>query len=309
MLIIHSMTGLTTLTIGDVLSDEAEQLCRASPHQGTPKVPNASTSLFTQQSKAGYGPGHSVIRRWPRVKLPAAWGKRNRAVLLEEKISPSIWEILKEVDMTFASLKFHTCNSLLSLSIRSNDNGNEGAFRDIGQKILTRIMRLASLVFLIHWSKHKTHEDFLDAVNTLKSSDIRVEYTSEDSESTINHDITMLVPRDTRIPISKKLSGTSEGAVLTMVNTKATGNSQRSYQGFTSQILGKTVQTVDQCIDLAVEHSSKSSEPLSIADLNKVLATESNLAWPQMAASHLAQVKLLLRLLFVSCLARYEDDL
>lgn len=307
------MTSLTDLktsafTIGDLLTLEAEQLCRASPVKGTPKAPNASTSLLTQQSKSGFGPGHSVVRPWPSEKLPTAWGQRNRAVLLEETISPSIWKILEGVNPSLSYLKFRTLHSLLP-SMRSNDNGNEPAFRDIGQKLLTRIMSIALLVFLNHWSKHQTHKDFLAAVQTLHVSDIKVEYTSEDSDTTIIHDIAALVARRTPIPILKELAGTSEGAVLTMLNNKSTGNSQFKYQGFTSESFGRTVQTVDQCIQLAVEHSSKSLEPLSIAKLNEFLAEESKFAWPQMAASHLAQVRFFLELLFVSCLVCYGDDL
>jgi len=284
---------MSAFTIRDLLTLEAEQLCQASPEKGTPKMPNASTSLFTQQSKNRYGPGHSVVRPWPSEKLPTAWGERNRTVLLEETISPSIWKTLEDVDPILSYLKFRTLHSHLP-SIRLNDKGNEPAFRDIGQKLVTHIMGMALLAFLNHWSKHETHEDFLTAIKTLQVADIKVEYTSEDSESTIIHDIAALVAHCTPIPLSKELSGTSEGAVLTIVNTKSTGNSQFKYQGFTLESFGRTVQTLDQCIDLAVEHSSESSEPLSIAKLNEFLAKESKLAWPQMAASHLAQVRLFL---------------
>ena len=137
---------------------------------------------------------------------------------------------------------------------------------------------MALLAFLNHWSTHETHEYFLAAVKTLQVADIKVEYTSEDSESTIIHDIAALVACHTQILILKELSGTSEGAVLTIVNTKSTGNSQFKYQSFTSESFGRTVQTLDQCIDLAVEHSSESLEPLLIAKLNKFLAKESKLA-------------------------------
>jgi hypothetical protein len=204
------------------------------------------------------------------------------------------------VDPALSNYNFRTTHSLLP-SIRSNDNGNEPAFRDISQKLLTRVTAIASLVLPSQWLKHQIHEDFPAAAKTLQLSDIKVEYKSEDSESTIIHDIAVVTPRWTPISISKKLSGTSEGAVLTMVNTKSTGNSQFKYQGFVSETFGRTVRTVDQTIDLAVEHSSKSLWPLSIADLNEFLAKEGKLAWPQMATSHLAQVRLL-SLLFVFCL-------
>jgi len=123
---------------------------------------------------------------------------------------------------------------------------------------------MALLAFLNHWLTHETYEYFLAAVKTLQVAVI--------------HDIAALVACHTQILILKELSGTSEGAVLTIVNTKSTGNSQFKYQSFTSESFGRTVQTLDQCIDLAVEHSSESLEPLLIAKLNKFLAKESKLA-------------------------------
>lgn len=280
-------------TIVDLLTQEAGSLCRASPTKGVPKVPKGSTSLFTQQSKEGHGPGHSVVRRWPSEKTPAAWGEGNRAVLLEEKISPSIWESLQQVDAGFYELKYRIMHSHLS-SWRSNDNGNEQAFRDIVQKLLTRITSIALLFFINRWLKHTAHEDFSAVLKTLRQADVQVEYKSEDSESTIVHDIASRIGRNCPIPRVKELSGASETAVLTVVNTKSTGSSQFTYQGFTSTSFSTSVQTVDQSIDLVVQKSSSSPEALSIADLNHFLAKESGLVWPQIATSHLAQVRLLL---------------
>ena len=54
-------------------------------------------------------------------------------------------------------------------------------------------MGMALLAFLNHWLKHETHEDLLAAIKTLQVANIKMEYTDEDSESTIIHDITVLV--------------------------------------------------------------------------------------------------------------------
>jgi len=142
------MTSLADLktsafTIGDLLTLEAEQLCQASrqasPEKGTPKTPNASTSLFTQQSKNGYGPGILLFDPGPLKSFLWPGVNTNHTVLLEETISPSIWKTLKDVDPILSYLKFCTLHSHLP-SIRSNDKGNELAFCNIGQKLITRII-------------------------------------------------------------------------------------------------------------------------------------------------------------------------
>ena len=277
-------------TIKNWLTDEATKLCAASPKKGEPKYPTASTSQFTLQSKQGYGPGHAIIRHWPPEKTHVAWGKRNRAVLLEENISPSIWSALKEMER----FKYHVTSSSLS-SIRQNDNGNESAFRNIGSKLLTRMTAIAFLFFLHQWSKHSDHKDYSSVLQTLQGiGDIQLEYTSEDSEIPIIHDIASLIPRNSPIPILKKLSGTSDGAVATMVNTKKTGNREKNYHGFTSSLTKTPVINVDQVIDICVQKTSSSPEALSIADLKQFISTESKMVWPDKAISHLAQVRFLL---------------
>jgi hypothetical protein len=286
-----------TFTIEYLLNHEAEKLCGASPRKDKPKDPNASTSQFTQQSKEGFGPGHAVVRHWPAEKTHAAWGERNRIVLLHENISPSIWLSLEKMDAGFDNIKYRIMATSLS-PMRSNDNGNEPAFCNIGSKLLTRITLIASLFFLHQWSKHSDHEDYKAVLHTLQHiGNIQVEYTSTDTDSTIIHDIASLVPWTSPIPILKELSGTSNGAVATMVNTKKTGNREKSYQGFSSNISETRVTNVDQVIDLCVQKAS-SSPGVSIADLKEFLSTESGMTWPEMATSHLAQVRLVVTFVY-----------
>ena len=281
-----------SLTIENLLIDEAARLCRASPKKNQAKYPTASTSQYTQQSKEGYGPGHAIIRHWPPEKTHVAWGERNRTVLLEENIPLSIWSTLKEIE-GLDNLQYHVILSSLS-SIRSNDHGNEPAFRNICSKFLTRITAMASLFFLHQWSKHSNHKDYAAVLKTLQGiGDTQQEYTSEDSETAIIHDIASLIPRNSPIPLLKQLSGTSDGAVATMVNTKKTGNCEKDYQGFSSNFSKTPVANLDQVINICVQKTLSSPKALSIADLREFISAESKMAWPEKAISHLAQVRFL----------------
>lgn len=290
----------TMFTLEDLLNQEADTLCACSPTKAEPKVPTGSTSQFTRMSKEGHGPGHCVVRRWPSEMTPAVWGEQNRTVLLDETIQPSVWKALEDLHSSFRLHHYRVLHSQL-FPIRSNDYGNEQAFRDILQKLLMRVNYIACFFFLNQWLKHPGHHDFSSAVTTLKDLDIKVEHRSEDSKS-ITHDIACQINRRCPIPRCKHLSGTSDTAVLTMVNTKSTGHKEYDYQGFSSESFNINVRNVDQSLDIVVLKSESSPEGLSIAELDQFLADESKLAWPLIATSHLAQVRLLLSFLFVSCL-------
>ena len=111
-------------TIAAILHEEATELCRYSPLKDVPKRSSASDSLLTRSSKKGEGNAHCVVLEWPIESTPSAWGLKNHGVLLDEELSPSIWQELLDVDPTNVRL-INRIKSTDLLWVSSRDDGNE----------------------------------------------------------------------------------------------------------------------------------------------------------------------------------------
>ena len=308
--------SLTTgpFTFEDILMEEAAMLCKYAPRKDPPKRPNASTSRLTKECKAGRGDAHCILKNFPSDNTPDAWGERNRALLLDEVITP---ELLRTLDQNFDSrLLANQARTSHIWPVSSNDNGNEEEYRHTLEKILQRVAALAFLFFQIHWRQGEniSHVDFDNATASLLAFAVKSEAVSRDTTQTsqIRYDVSLQIPRNLPLKIQKPLQGTAQTAVMIPFDAKAPGIVDYSYTGpLRSTSLGsvRIVHTVDDAMELALEKATKSEQTLTIADLDAFLSMEitetmgdnrQRMKWPLMATSLFAQVCLSIYILFLS---------
>lgn len=173
-------------TIAKILDNEATFLCKCSPSRDTAKPPSGSKSGLTQLSKQGEGDAHCAVKKWPQGKTPAEWGRKNRALLLEEAINPEIFNTLTNLHSDYDHIRGYIEYTRLPI-LRGRDNGNEEAFRDILPELISRATACAYLFFYSQWLKPKnsSHDDYLNAMQTLQTFLVKTETTSPDSHKVI----------------------------------------------------------------------------------------------------------------------------
>jgi len=286
---IYEDLTLRSVTIAELLQQDALSLCRCSPIRDAPKRPSGSKSRLTQLSKIGEGPAHCILRKWPFSNTPSEWGNRNRIDLLEQTITSGIWQ---DLPITFTPIRRRLSHSKLSDSsaLRPNDNGHEQAFRVITERLLDRAVAAAILFFVNEWMKpaNSDHEDFHNALETLRVFDVRSECRSDESLPT-SQDVTVITPRKTPLPKLKTLDATTNGVCMLNTNAKSTAHAERFHKVFDLTSQCQDLRTVDGVMGASLMLAELDPNSISIADVNALL-TKTALTWPLIATSHFAQV-------------------
>jgi len=278
--------------ISALLHQEAAALTLCSPMKDTVKAPNGSKSNPTLDSKQGRGSSHCMVRQWPSDKLPAAWGARNRTVLLDEVIQPAIWTKLSD---RHESLRTRATHSRLVTPLRSGDNGNEEVYRSIVAKIFERVTAAAFVFFLNQWlqPQNEHHPDLSNALATLMYFEVKEEHTCKNfNGDTFRNDVVVQIGYDTPFPILKAVPALVM-VTISMANLKSTGNAEFEYSSaFTSPTSGKVIASIDQCMDHLLSFATaQPMQEASVKELTTFLSKEVGMEWPQIATSHFAQVK------------------
>jgi hypothetical protein len=288
----YSVLTLVPFSVSALLRQEAAALTLTSPTKGAVKAPNGSKSNLTQDGKRGKGPGHCIVRRWPSDKLPGSWGERNRAVLLDEIIQPTIWP--KFSNSGHHALYPRATHSRLVTPLRSNDHGNKEGYRAPMAKILERLSAIAFIFFLNQWllPENEQHPDLPAVLETLKHFEVKEEHTCKNLYGDVlRSDVVIQVGFDTPLPILKPLLG-STMVTMSMVNLKSSGNAEYQYaSAFTSPSSGKLISSVDECMDHLISFATSCpTKGASVQELSKFISKETSLEWAQTATSHFSQV-------------------
>ena len=279
-------------TIASVLLDEASSLRHCSPIKSDLKRPTGSTSLLTTMALNGLGAAHCIVRKWTSEHTPSEWGARNERVLLNQLIQPTVWKDLGE---PYDAIGGRIGNTRLH-SLRSQDRGNEEAYRHTVDRLLERVFASAFLFFLNEWMKleNRNHPDFPGALEALAAFDVRNEVAAEGTSSTIRNDVGIIIPRLSPPLFRNLLSGDSELVCMSNVNAKSTGHAEYPYQQITATSTDATIKNVDEAMDFGLDWS-ESEGGMTIQLIAESLREEfqlaaRNLTWPLCAASHFAQV-------------------